>query len=434
MTTHASAGKESALVRGPNLLGGDLDLLAIRADFPILQMTTAAGTPLVYLDNAASTQRPRQVIKAMDEVYQTSYANVHRGIHRLSELCTEHYELARDRVQRLIGAGEREEIIFTRGTTESINVVARSWGDAELRPGDEIVLTLLEHHSNIVPWHQLASRTGAVVRWAPLTEDGRVDLERFAELLNPRTRLVAVAAVSNVLGTINPVAEISRMAHDAGALVLIDAAQSVPHQQTDVQAMGADFLAFSGHKMLGPTGIGVLYGRRELLERMPPVMGGGGMIRRVTLEGFEPADLPAKFEAGTPPIVEAIGLATAIDYLDAIGLAAIHRHETRLVARAHELLGKIAGLRLLGPAPAQKGGIVSFTVDGLHPHDAAQLLDRAGIAVRAGHHCTMPLHKHLGIPASTRASFYLYNTLEEVDKLAEGVIAAQQRFRRGRHD
>ena len=270
-----------------------------------------------------------------------------------------------------------------------------------------------------------------MVRWAPLTDDGRIDLARFSELLNAKTRLVAVAAISNVLGTINPVAEIVRMAHYAGALVLVDAAQSVPHQPTDVQSFGADFLAFSGHKLLGPTGIGVLYGRRALLERMPAFLGGGGMIRRVTLEGFDPAELPAKFEAGTPPIVEAIGLAAAIDYLDAVGLAAVHRHEVRLVTRAHELLSQLRGLRILGPAPEQKAGIISFTVDGLHPHDAAQLLDSDGIAVRAGHHCTMPLHKHLGIPASTRASFYLYNTLDEVEKLAEGLAAAQQRFRRG---
>ncbi len=407
-----------------------LDPLALRGDFPILQTSAADGTPLVYLDNAASTQHPRQVLEAMDHVYERSYANVHRGIHRLSEESTELYESARNRVQRFIGAKECEEIVFTRGTTESINLVARAWGDAELRPGDEILLTLMEHHANVVPWHQLAARTGAVVRWAPLTSDGRLDLAGFTERLTSKTRLVAVAAVSNVLGTINPVTEIARMAHDAGALLLVDAAQSVPHQPTNVQSLGVDFLAFSGHKLLGPTGIGALYGRRELLARMPAFLGGGGMIRRVTLDGFEPAELPAKFEAGTPPIVEAIGLAAAIDYLDEIGLEAIHRHEVRLATRAHELLGRIEGLRFLGPAPEHKAGIVSFTTDGLHPHDAAQLLDRSGVAVRAGHHCTMPLHKHLGIVASTRASFYLYNTLDEVEKLAEALVAAQKRFRR----
>jgi len=407
-----------------------LDPLALRADFPILQPGASPGPELAFLDNGASTQHPRQVLDAMTRVYEHSYANVHRGIHRLSEECTALYEQARGRVQRFVNAAEREEIIFTRGTTESLNLVARSWGEANLRPGDEILLTLLEHHANIVPWQQAAARTGAVIRWVPLTDDGRLDLAKFSELLSPRTRLVAVAAISNVLGTINPLVEIARQTHAAGALLAVDAAQSVPHMLTDVQALGADFLAFSGHKMLGPTGIGVLYARRALLEAMPPFLGGGSMIRRVTLEGFEPAELPNKFEAGTPPIVEAIGLGAAIDYLERVGLPAIHAHELRLTQEAHALLAQIEGLRILGPAPEHKGGIVSFVVDGLHPHDAAQLLDRDGIAVRAGHHCAMPLHQHLGIPASTRASFYLYNTLDEVARLAASIAAAKARFTR----
>lgn len=408
----------------------DFDPQLLRADFPILATSAANGAKLNFLDNGASTQRPRQVLDAMTRVYEQSYANVHRGIHRLSEECTELYEQARDRVQHFIGAAERDEIIFTRGTTESINLVARSWGEGNLRAGDEIVLTLMEHHANIVPWQQVAARTGAIIRWAPLTADGRLDLVKFTELLSPRTRLVAVTEISNVLGTINPIAEISRRAHEAGALVLVDAAQSVPHQATDVRALGADFLAFSGHKMLGPTGIGVLYARRELLESMPPFLGGGSMIRRVTLEGFEPAELPNKFEAGTPPIVEAIGLAAAIDYLEKVGMTGIHAYEQKLTARAYQLLTDIGGVTILGPAPEHRGGIVSFTVDGLHPHDAAQLLDRDGIAVRAGHHCAMPLHKHLNIPASTRASFYLYNTLDEVEQLASSLAAAQNLFKR----
>lgn len=425
-------GRSNVNASGPAIsTSRAFDPLRVRADFPILDTRSPQGAPLVYLDNAASTQRPRQVLEAMTHAYEHSYANVHRGIHRLSEECTALYEQARDRVQTFIGAAEREEIVFTRGTTESINLVARAWGDANVGAGDEIVLTLMEHHANIVPWQQLAERTGAVIRWAPLTDDGRLDLPALAALVNARTRLVAAAAVSNVLGTINPVAQVARIAHDAGALFLVDAAQSAPHQPTDVKQLGADFLAFSGHKLLGPTGVGALYGRRALLEEMPPFLGGGSMIRRVTLEGFEPAELPAKFEAGTPPIVEAIGLAAAIDYLVPLGMQAIHEHEQRLARRAHELLAGIAGLRFLGPSPEHKAGIVSFTVEGLHPHDAAQLLDRAGIAVRAGHHCAMPLHKHLRIAASTRASFYLYNTLDEVEQLATALTAARERFGRG---
>jgi cysteine desulfurase/selenocysteine lyase len=410
-----------------------LDVERLRRDFPILatnvHATTGAGVPLVYLDNAATTQRPRQVIQAIVDVYEQHYANVHRGIHWLSDQSTDLFEQAREKVRAFINAPRREEIIFTHGTTESINLVARSWGDANLKPGDEVLLTEMEHHANIVPWQQLAERTGAVLRYVPITDDGRLDLDAFQRLVSSRTKLLAVTAVSNVLGTINPVDTLARHAHDAGAVVLVDAAQSVPHLTTDVQAMGADFVAFSGHKMLGPTGVGVLWGRAELLDRMPPFLGGGSMIRRVRLDGFEPADLPAKFEAGTPPIVPAIGLGAAIDYLNDVGLPAIHAHEMHLCQRAHELLGQIDGVRFLGPAPEHKSGIVSFTVDRIHAHDIAQLLDRHGVAVRAGHHCAMPLHKRLGINASARASFYFYNTPDEVQSLADALIACQQTLR-----
>ena len=406
------------------------DVETIRQDFPILARRLHGDVPLVYLDNAASTQRPRQVIQALVDVYEHSYANVHRGIHSLSDEATDLYEQARETVRQFLNAASREEVIFTHGTTEGINLVARSWGDANIRRDDQIVLSLMEHHSNLVPWQQLAERTGAVIRFIPITDDGQLVLEALDELLEQPTKLVAIAAVSNVLGTINPIEEIVRRAHHAGAVVLIDAAQSVPHLPTDTQALGADFVAFSGHKMLGPSGVGVLWGRRELLDAMPPFLGGGSMIRRVRQNGFEPADLPAKFEAGTPPIVPAIGLGAAIDYLQAIGLDAIHSHEQSLTRRAHEVLEAVGGVRFLGPAPEHKSGIVSFTLDGVHAHDIAQLLDRHGVAVRAGHHCAMPLHQRLGIGASARASFYLYNTLAEIDTLGEALVQAKATLRR----
>ena len=407
-----------------------LDLDRIRADFPVLAEKVHGDEPLAYLDNAASTQRPLAVIQAMDEAYEHYYANVHRGIHTLSELSTEKFEGAREAVQRFINAKSTLEIVFTSGTTSAINLMARSWGDANIKAGDEILLTEMEHHSNIVPWHQLAARTGCKVRFLPITDQGQLRLDLLDEHLTPRTRLVAVAAVSNVLGVINPIAEISARAHAAGALVLVDAAQSVPHMTTDVQTLGCDFLAFSGHKMLGPSGIGVLYGREELLLDMPPFMGGGGMIGNVTTEGFTSAELPAKFEAGTPPIVEAIGLAAAIKYLEGVGVERIHAHEQILCQRAHELLKELGGIHFLGPPPDEKAGIVSFTVDGIHAHDVAQMLDRRGVAVRAGHHCTMPLHSKFRITASSRASFYLYNTLAEVERLATALAEAKRRFRR----
>lgn len=413
-----------------NSLSTTLDAGQLRQDFPILGTQLPSGAPLVYLDNASTTQRPRAVIDSIVSTYELYYANVHRGIHWLSDQSTDLYEEAREKVRRFVNAGAREEIIFTRGTTESINLVARSWGDSQLRAGDEILLTEMEHHSNIVPWHQAAERTGAVVRFIPITDDGQLIVEELDRLLNERTKIVALASVSNVLGTVNPIESIAARAHAAGAKVLVDAAQSVPHAPTDVQAWDADFVAFSGHKMLGPSGVGVLYGRRELLDEMPPFQGGGSMIRRVTLEGFEPADLPAKFEAGTPPIVAAIGLGVAIDYLNAVGLAAIHDYEMQLTARAHEVLDALGGVRRIGPPLDRKSGIVSFTMEHIHAHDIAQLLDRHGVAVRAGHHCTMPLHKRLGVGATARASFYFYNTMEEVEKLGQALEDTKRVFRR----
>ena len=402
---------------------------SLRDDFPILTEEVFNGHPLVFLDNAASTQRPRQVIDAISRVYERDYANVHRGIHTLSERSTEQYEEARQKVARFIGAGHPHEVIFTQGTTASINLVARSWGETNLRPGDEILTTVMEHHSNLVPWQQVAAKTGAILRHVPLTEDGRLDMEAFENLLTERTKLVAVVSVSNTLGTVNPIAEIIALAHAAGSLVLVDAAQSVPHVPTDVAAWDADFLAFSGHKMLGPSGVGVLYGKAALLDAMPPFLGGGSMINEVRLDSFTAAELPAKFEAGTPPIVPAIGMSAAIDYLEAIGLDAIDRHEQALVQYAYEGLEQIPGLRILGPGPEHRASLVSFAFERVHAHEFAQVLnDQFGVAVRAGHHCTQPLHKLLGISASTRASFYLYNRPAEIDLLLDGVATVQAKF------
>jgi cysteine desulfurase/selenocysteine lyase len=402
---------------------------ALRDDFPILSEEVGDGQPLVFLDNAASTQRPRQVIDAISGVYERTYANVHRGIHTLSELSTEQYEAARAAVQQFINAASFNEIIFTQGTTAAINTVARSWGDANLRPGDEVLLTVMEHHSNLVPWQQAAARTGAVLRHIPLTADGRLDMDALPRLLTDRTKLVAVTEVSNTLGTVNPIGEIVRQAHAAGALVLVDAAQSVPHMAVDVQALDCDFLAFSGHKMLGPSGVGVLYGKERLLDAMPPFLGGGSMINEVRLDSFTPAALPAKFEAGTPPIVPAIGLGAAIDYINRVGIEHIHRHEHELARYAYDALSQVEDLRILGPGPEHRAGLVSFAFERIHAHEFAQVLnDQFGVAVRAGHHCTQPLHASLGIAASTRASFYLYNTPEEVDRLLEGVTEVRRMF------
>jgi cysteine desulfurase / selenocysteine lyase len=421
-------GQESG-VRGQ---GSGVGLLSssLRDDFPILSTVLEDGQPLAYLDNAASAQRPRPVIAAIVEAYQTYYSNVHRGGHALAVESTTRYEQARETIRRLLHARSKDEVLFTAGATAAINLVARSWGDTNCRQGDEILLTQMEHHSNIVPWQQLAERTGCTIRWLPLTDGYELDLAEFDGLLSERTRLVAFTAVSNVLGTINPVKTIIDKAHAVGAKVLVDAAQHVPHEPTDVQAWDADFVALSGHKLMGPSGVGVLYGRQELLSAMPPFLGGGSMIKTVTLEGFTPADLPYKFEAGTPMIVPAIGLGVAAEYLAQIGLPRIQAHELALTHYAHELLAEIPGVRILGPAPEKKGGIVSFVVDGIHAEDVSRVLDLKGIAVRSGHHCAMPLHKRYGVEASCRASFYLYNTLEEVERLATALGEAKKVFRR----
>ena len=403
-----------------------LDVRAIRADFPILERQVH-GKPLVFLDSAASSQRPRQVIDAMDEYYRHSHANVHRGVYTLSEEATDLYEAARKKVVRFIGAKSSREVIWTRNATESINLVAYSWGRANIREGDEIISTEMEHHANIVPWQMLAKEKGATLRYIPITDQGLLKLDEFDRMLTPRTKLVAVAHMSNVLGTINPIPEIARRAHAVGALCLVDGAQSVPHMPVNVQELGCDFLAFSGHKMCGPTGIGVLWGRRDLLESMPPFLTGGEMIRRVTLESTEWNDLPHKFEAGTPAIAEAIGLGVAVDYLNGLGMAAIRAHEKEIVAYAMERLAEVPGLQVLGPTdPDQHGGLTTFTLEGIHPHDLATILDAEGVAVRAGHHCAMPLHLRLGLPATTRASFYIYTLPEEVDALVEALYRAKQ--------
>ena len=409
-----------------------LDPHALRNDFPILNTQIQTNKPLVYLDNAASTQRPRKVIQTLVDVYENYYANVHRGVHWLSDQSTDRYENAREKIQNFIHAAHSHEVIFTTGTTAAINLVARTWGDQEIDADDEIILTVMEHHSNIVPWQQLAERRGCKLHFVDICDDGQLVMEEFDRLLNEKTRLVAVADVSNVLGTNNPLPRIIEKAHSLGALVLVDAAQSVPHSPLDVQQLGADFLVFSGHKMMGPSGVGILYAREQILENMPPFLGGGSMIRRVNLDGFETAELPAKFEAGTPPIVSAIGLGAAIDYLKEIGLRSIHEHELRLTKRTHLLPSEVSGVRILGPAPEKKSGIVSFVLEGVHAHDVAQICDRHGVAIRAGHHCAMPLHKRLKITASSRASFYAYNTDEDIEKLVEALIDAKQIIRRGK--
>ena len=417
-----------------------LDVARIRKDFPILERTVRGGQPLAYLDSANTSQKPRQVIDALTEFYERHNANIHRATHELGEEATEAYEGARIKAAQFIGAADETEVIFTKNISEGINLVAYSMGNASaggsgpdrfrLGPGDEIVITEMEHHSNIVPWQLLCERTGATLRWFNVTGwDGQLDLPAVGELINERTKLVALVHQSNVLGTVNPVREIADRAHAVGALVLVDAAQSVPHMPVDVAELGADFLGFTGHKLCGPTGIGVLWGRRELLDEMPPFLGGGEMIETVWMERSTYAPPPHKFEAGTMPIAQAVGLGAAMDYLNEIGLDAVHAHEQQLLARALPALAGIEGVRIMGPAtPANRGAAISFEVDGVHPHDVSQVLDENGIAVRAGHHCAWPLHRALGVQASTRASFYLYNTLDEVDALAEGIRQAQRFF------
>lgn len=405
------------------------DAEKVKADFPILAKPVHGTKRLVYLDNAATTQKPRQVIEAIVEGYETYNANVHRGSHYLSDAATGKYEEARETVRRLLNATSANEIVFTSGCTAGVNLVARSWGDANLKHGDEILITEMEHHANVVPWQQLAARVGAKVRMLPIDDHGQLRLDLLDEYLSPRTKLFAFAAVSNVLGTINPIADLCRKAKSLGITTFIDAAQAAPHEPLDVQTIGCDFLAFSAHKLLGPTGIGALYGREELLETMPPFLGGGNMIRTVTPETFTTAMLPAKFEAGTPPIVEAFGLTAAIDYIEQLGLENIRAHEQRLAAAAHRGLEELKGIRFLGPSPDKKAGIVSFVVEGGHPSDVNMVLDHRGVAIRIGHHCTMPLHQRLGVQISNRASFYLYNTDEDVAQLVEAVRDAKKKLR-----
>jgi cysteine desulfurase/selenocysteine lyase len=365
----------------------------------------------------------------MEDYYQRYNANVHRGIHRLSEDATAAYEGARERIANFINVPDPATVIFVRNTTEALNLVAHSWGRTHIFEGDEILLTEMEHHSNIVPWQLLAQEKRAKIRYIPITTDGLLDLSDLPNLLTERTKLVSFAAMSNVFGTINPARELVKAAHEVGAIAVIDAAQSVPHLSVNVQDLDCDFMAFSAHKMCGPTGIGVLYGRRELLEEMPPFLGGGDMIRRVTLEGSTWNELPWKFEAGTPSIAEVIGFGVAVDYLSGVGMQQIHAHEQFITGYALEALSEVKGVRLIGPPPAQKGGVATFTMDRIHPHDISQILDEDGIAIRAGHHCAMPLHLKLNIPASARASFYLYSTTEEVDKLVIGLDRVRKVFR-----
>lgn len=399
-----------------------------RNDFPILAREAHPGVPLTFLDSGASSQKPESVIQAMDEYYRLHHANVHRGIHVLAEEATALYEGSRDRVQRFINAKSRKEIIFTRNATEAINLVAYSWARTNLKAGDRIVLTEMEHHANLVPWQILAGQLDISIDFVPVTEDGLLDQEAYNHLLAREPKLVAFTHMSNVLGTINPVESLAQRAHAAGAKVLVDGAQSVPHLPVDVQALGADFLAFSAHKMCGPTGIGVLWARQDLLEAMPVFMGGGDMIRKVTLAGFKPNDLPHKFEAGTPAIAEGVGLGAAVDYLSALGMQAVAAHERELIGYALERLEEVPGLRVYGPSADQKGGVAAFTLEGVHPHDIAQVLDRDGIAVRAGHHCAQPLHERFDLAATARASFYLYNTREDVDRLITGLYRVKQVF------
>jgi cysteine desulfurase/selenocysteine lyase len=405
-----------------------LDIEHVRGQFPVLSRETKPGVPLIYLDSAATSQKPRQVIEAMSAYYEHQNANIHRGIHRLAEEATESYESAREKVTKFIGARSPRQVIFTRNTTESINLVAYAWGRANLEKGDLIVLTEMEHHSNIVPWQILAKERGVRLAFVEVTEEGLLDLSSFHDLLEDKPRLVAFTHMSNMLGTINPVKEMTRLAHETGAVVLIDGAQSVPHLPVNVSDVDADFYAFSAHKMCGPTGIGVLYGREDLLEEMPPFLGGGDMIKRVWLETFTVNDLPHKFEAGTPPIAEAIGFGAAIDFLTDIGMQTVHRHEKLLIERALDRLEEVPGVRVYGPGVEHRGGVASFSIKGVHPHDVAQILDDRGIAVRAGHHCAMPIHEKFGLPATTRASFYLYNSVEEVDSLIEGLYQVKQIF------
>lgn len=416
MTTAHPVSRPSSRRSAP---AAGLDTGRLRSDFPILEQQVH-GKPLVYLDNAATAQKPRAVIDAMARFYATDYANIHRGVHTLSERATQAYEDARHAVRRFLNAADHREIVFVRGTTEAINLVAQSYGRTVLGAGDEILITGMEHHSNIVPWQLLCQERQSVLRVAPITDDGALDLDAFERLLGSRTKLVAVTHLSNALGTINPIRELAALAHRHGVPVLVDGAQAAPHLAVDVQALECDFYAFSGHKLYGPTGIGVLYGKAPLLRGMPPYQGGGDMISSVSFERTVYQDIPFKFEAGTPHIAGAIGLAAAIEYVLGIGLEAVAAHEHALLAYATARLGAMSRVRLVGTAP-DKASVLSFLVDGVHPHDIGTILDHEGIAIRAGHHCAQPVMQRFGIPATARASFALYNTMEEIDALAAGI-------------
>ena len=401
------------------------DVEKVRADFPILSREVRPGVRLVYLDSNATSQKPTPVLDAMDSFYRTSNSNIHRGIHTLAEEATARYEEARKKLAAFVHAASARQIVFTRNTTESINLVAHTWVRQNLSPGDLVLLTEMEHHSNLVPWYIVAEQLGLRLEFIEVTPSGELDPDSYDALLKKSPRLVAFVHVSNVLGTINPAAEIIRKAHLAGAITVLDAAQSVPHLAVDVQALDVDFMAFSAHKMCGPTGIGVLYGKLPLLESMPPFLGGGEMIKEVKLRTFRPNDVPHKFEAGTPAIAEAVGYGAAVDFLSGIGMSRIAAHEHEIIGYAMERLEEVPGLKVLGPPADARAGAAAFTLDGLHPHDIAQILDREGVAVRAGHHCAMPLHDKLGVTASTRASFYLYSTREEVDALVSGLYTVK---------
>ncbi len=405
-----------------SMLRSDLDVGAVRKDFPFLQ------TGVAYLDSANTSQRPRQVIEAMEAYYSEFNANIHRGAYRASELATERYEAARDKLRRFVNARSRKEIIFTRGTTEGINLVAYSWGRTNVREGDLIVLTIAEHHSNIVPWQILAQEKGARLEYVDIDDQGELRQDQFHALLERHPKVVAFTQISNNLGMITPYREMTAAAHEAGAIVVIDGAQGAPHLGIDVQDVGCDFYAFSSHKMCGPTGIGVLYGRRDLLEAMPPFQGGGDMIRAVHLDHTEYAPLPEKFEAGTQAIAEVIGMGAAVDYLQGIGLDAIHAHEQQLTEYAFEAFSEVPGLRTFGPPPSRRAGVIAFDLEGVHPHDLATIVDRGGVAIRAGHNCAMPLMERLGVPAVARASFYLYTVREEIDRLVAGLQEAKRIF------
>jgi len=409
------------------------DVDRVRKDFPILDRLVHGDWPLIYLDNAATSQKPRQVLDALTDYYERHNANVHRGIHTLAEEATVLYEGARDKVAAFVGAPSRDEIVFTKNSTEGLNLVANVLAVAGspygVGPGDEIVITEMEHHSNLIPWQLLAQRTGAKLRWFGITDSGRLDLSNIDDLITERTKVVAAVHVSNILGTLNPVEELGRRAHAVGALMVVDASQSVPQMPVDLAALDADFVAFTGHKMCGPTGIGVLWGRRELLETLPPFLGGGEMIEMVSMEGSTYAAVPHKYEAGTPMIAQAVGLGAAVDYLSELGMANVAAHERDVTAYALEQLSAVDGLTIIGPStPVDRGGAVSFSLEGIHPHDIGQVLDEQGIAVRVGHHCARPVCTRFGVPATTRASFYLYSTRDEVDALVRGLAVVARYF------